>query len=288
MTSDQDYRRVAAAIRHLQENRESQPGLAAVAAVMRLSESRAQRVFTALAGISPKRFLQHLNGLHADRLLQAGGTVLDAAWGAGLSGPGRLHDLMVGVHAATPGEVASGGAGMTVRWSVQPTPFGNCLIAVTDRGICGMHFLDPMTADEALVDVRRRWPNAHYMESVDEGASIIRRAFTRRVGDQASPDTSEAAAALPLAVLVTGTNFQLQVWRALLRIPAGHAVTYADIARTIGAPAASRAVGAAVGRNPVALLIPCHRVIRADGGLGGYHWGTDRKQALLAWESATD
>jgi AraC family transcriptional regulator, regulatory protein of adaptative response / methylated-DNA-[protein]-cysteine methyltransferase len=272
------YRRVAAAIRFLQARHLEQPDLADVALVMGLSESRAQRLFTRLAGISPKRFLQHLSGLRADQLLRTGDSVLSAAYAAGLSGPGRLHDLMISLHAASPGEVASGGAGLEVQWSVQHTPFGECFVATTTRGICSLHFLDPMTRDEALEQAASRWPNARFTDAPPHSATSVTRAF---VGAADAP-----APAGPVALFVSGTNFQIQVWRALLRIPHGHAATYSDIARDIGAPTAQRAVGSAIGRNPVALFIPCHRVIRQDGGLGGYHWGAPRKHALLAWESA--
>jgi AraC family transcriptional regulator, regulatory protein of adaptative response / methylated-DNA-[protein]-cysteine methyltransferase len=274
--TSQAYGRVAAAIRYLQAHHLDQPTLSDVAAVMALSESRAQRLFTSLAGISPKRFLQHLNGLRGDRLLREGSSVLAASYATGLSGPGRLHDLMVSVDAAAPGEVAAGGAGLNIAWSVQPSPFGSCFVAVTGRGICGLHFLDPMTVAEALAETRARWPGAHFTESPHSTGAAVRRAF----------GTAAEAQSGPLSLFVSGTNFQLQVWRALLRIPPGRATTYSAIAREMGAPAAARAVGAAVGCNPVALLIPCHRVIRQDGGLGGYHWDAGRKHALLAWESA--
>jgi AraC family transcriptional regulator, regulatory protein of adaptative response / methylated-DNA-[protein]-cysteine methyltransferase len=270
------YRRVAAAIRYLQEHHLGQPALRDIAAVMELSESRAQRLFTALAGISPKRFLQHLNGLRGDRLLRDGSPVLAAAYAAGLSGPGRLHDLMVSLHAASPGEVASAGAGLIIEWSVQPTPFGLCFVAVTGRGICAFHFLDPMSVEEALAETRARWHRASFTESPVAAGEAVSRAFGTAAGTHAGP----------LSLFVAGTNFQLQVWRALLRVPLGSTTTYSSIAGEIGAPSAARAVGAAVGRNPVALLIPCHRVIRQDGSLGGYHWDAGRKHALLAWESA--
>jgi AraC family transcriptional regulator, regulatory protein of adaptative response / methylated-DNA-[protein]-cysteine methyltransferase len=271
------YGRVAAAIRFLQARHLEQPSLAAVATVMGLSESRAQRLFSRLAGISPKRFLQHLSGLRADRLLRTGDSVLSASYAAGLSGPGRLHDLMINLHAASPGEVASGGVGLDVQWSVQPTPFGESFVATTIRGICNLHFLDPMTLEEALDQAAARWPNARLTESPARRDAAVTRAFAA---------AAKGPATGPVSLFVSGTNFQIQVWRALLRIPHGHAATYSDIARDVGAPTAQRAVGSAIGRNPVALFIPCHRVIRQDGDLGGYHWGAPRKHALLAWESA--
>jgi AraC family transcriptional regulator, regulatory protein of adaptative response / methylated-DNA-[protein]-cysteine methyltransferase len=267
-----DYQRVAAAIRFLEQQHPRQPGLAEVARHVGLSESRTQRVFTAWAGISPKRYVQHLTADHSTALLQQGRSVLDAAYTAGLSGPGRLHDLMVNVHAATPGEVGTGGAALQVAWAEAETPFGDALIAVTERGICGMHFTGALLPADALADLQRRWPNAEFHHAPGRVRDVAAQLFS-------------ADRAAPVSVLVSGTNFQIQVWRALLRIPAGSVATYDDVARSIGAPRSHRAVGAAIGRNPVAVLIPCHRVIRKDGALGGYHWGVERKAALLAWEA---
>lgn len=273
--NERDFRRIAAAITFLQQHYREQPSLASVASAVGLSESHLQRLFTAWAGISPKRYMQHLTAIESAALLRDGHSVLASAYGAGMSAPSRLHDLMLNVYAATPGEVATGGVGLDITWGTAATPFGDALMAVTDRGVCALHFLRPLAADEALADVLHRWPNASLRQDDDSVRAIAARMFRR--------DTAEP----PLSLLVTGTNFQLQVWRALLRIPAGTVATYEDIARDIDMPTAQRAVGAAVGRNPIALLIPCHRVIRKSGELGGYHWGGQRKSALLAWEAAT-
>ena len=272
--NERDFARIANAIRYLQEHHRAQPSLADVARAIGLSESRMQRLFTAWAGISPKRFLQHLTALDTASLLRDGSSVLSAAFAAGMSGPARVHDLMLNVYGATPGEVASGGAGIDIACGTHMTPFGEAFIAVTARGVCGLHFLGPMTADEARGEVQSRWPAAVLRDDADVTRPVAERMFAR------------AHTGAPLSLLVSGTNFQLQVWRALLRVPAGTVTTYDEIARHIGAPAAHRAVGTAVGRNPIALLIPCHRVIRKSGELGGYHWGTSRKTAILAWETA--
>src|SRR5688500_6023443 len=258
--NERDFARIAAAIRYLQEHHRAQPSLADVARAIGLSESRMQRLFTAWAGISPKRFLQHLTALDTATLLRTGSSVLSTAFAAGMSGPARVHDLMLNVYGATPGEVASGGAGIDIACGVHMTPFGEAFLAVTARGVCGLHFLDPMTAEEARADVQRRWPAALLRDDAEATRPVAERMFSR------------AHTGAPLSLLVSGTNFQLQVWRALLSVPAGTVTTYDDIAREIGAPAAHRAVGAAIGRNPIALLIPCHRVIRKSGELGGYHW----------------
>jgi AraC family transcriptional regulator of adaptative response/methylated-DNA-[protein]-cysteine methyltransferase len=272
--NERDFARIADAIRYLQEHHRTQPSLADVARAIGLSESRMQRLFTAWAGISPKRFLQHLTALDTASLLRDGSSVLSAAFAAGMSGPARVHDLMLNVYGATPGEVASGGAGIDIACGTHMTPFGEAFIAVTSRGVCGLHFLGPMTADEARAEVQGRWPAALLREDAGVTRPVAQRMFAR------------AHTGAPLSLLVSGTNFQLQVWRALLRVPAGSVTTYDEIARHIGAPAAHRAVGTAVGRNPIALLIPCHRVLRKSGELGGYHWGTSRKSAILAWETA--
>ena len=272
--NERDFGRIAAAIRYLQEHHRTQPSLADVARAINLSESRMQRLFTAWAGISPKRFLQHLTALDTATLLRSGSSVLATAYASGMSGPARVHDLMLNVYGATPGEVANGGAGLDIACGVHTTPFGDAFFAVTPRGVCGLHFLGPMTVEQARADVQRRWPGAVLRDDSSATRTVAESMFAR------------AGTAAPLSLFVTGTNFQLQVWRALLRVPAGTVTTYDEIARAIDAPAAHRAVGAAIGRNPIALLIPCHRVIRKSGELGGYHWGTDRKTTILAWESA--
>jgi AraC family transcriptional regulator of adaptative response/methylated-DNA-[protein]-cysteine methyltransferase len=272
-----DYQRIEEAIRYLSDNFRQQPSLAQVAARVGLSEYHFQRLFRRWAGVSPKRFLQFLTAEHARGVLQASGSVLEAAWESGLSGGGRLHDLTVALHAATPGEIKSRGAGLTIRYGFHPTPFGEALIAATTRGICALAFVQG-SREEALATVRPQWDNADFVRDQQATAALAERIFSRR----------EQQIGVPPALHVQGTNFQIKVWQALLCLPAGSATTYGDIAAAIGAPGAARAVGSAVGQNPVAWLIPCHRVIRKTGVLGGYRWGAVRKQAMLGWEAAQE
>lgn len=272
-----DYQRIEEAIRYLSENFRQQPSLAQLAARVGLSEFHFQRLFRRWAGVSPKRFLQFLTAEHARGVLQASGSVLEAAWEAGLSGGGRLHDLTVAMHAATPGEIKSHGAGLTIRYGFHPTPFGEALIAATPRGICALTFVQE-SREEALESVRPPWENAAFVPDQTATAALAKRLFSPR----------QEPSGVPLALHVQGTNFQIKVWQALLQLPAGSAATYGDIAAAIGAPGAARAVGAAVGQNPVAWLIPCHRVIRKTGLFGGYRWGAARKQAMLGWEAARE
>ncbi len=268
-----DYERVERAIRFLGENAEHRPSLAEVARSAGLSPAHFQRLFTRWAGISPKRFLQFLAKEHASERLRRSATVLDAAYEAGLSGPGRLHDLLVATEAATPGELASGGRGVTVSWGFHPTPFGECLLGMTARGICHLSFVDRGGRRDTLAELRRRWPRA----SLREGRTLV-----SRTAERVFAGTGCGKLHLHLA----GTNFQLKVWEALLRIPPGAATTYGDVARRIGRPTAARAVAGAVGANPVAWIIPCHRVLRSIGTLGGYRWGVERKRVMLGWEAA--
>jgi AraC family transcriptional regulator of adaptative response/methylated-DNA-[protein]-cysteine methyltransferase len=275
MTSD--YQRIEQAIRYLSENFRQQPSLAQVAAQVGLSEFHFQRLFRRWAGVSPKRFLQFLTAEYARSVLQASGSVLEAAWESGLSGGGRLHDLTVALHAATPGEIKSHGAGLTIRYGFHPTPFGEALIAATARGICALAFLQG-SREEVLARVRPPWKNAAFVHDQQATAALAERLFSR--GEQQSGGD--------LVLHVQGTNFQIKVWQALLCLPPGSAATYGAIAAAVGAPGAARAVGAAVGQNPVAWLIPCHRVIRKTGILGEYRWGAVRKKAMLGWEAAQE
>ncbi len=268
-----DYARVERAIRYLAGNADRRPSLAEVARGAGLSAAHFQRLFTRWAGISPKRFLQYLTKEHAVALLKRSVTVLDAAFEAGLSGPGRLHDLIVNVEAATPGEVASGGKGIAVAWGFASTPFGECLLGVTDRGLCHLAFVGRGGREVALEELRRRWPRA----VLREDRSLAERAASRAFA---------GAGRGRLGVHLAGTNFQLKVWEALMRVPEGAVTTYAEVAQRIGRPTAARAVAGAVAANPVAWIIPCHRVLRTYGGLGGYRWGLERKQAMLGWEAA--
>lgn len=275
MDASTDYARIEKAIRYLDRERAAAPSLADVAAHVGLSESHFQRMFTRWAGISPKRFVQYRTAEIVKRLLREGRPVLSASYEAGLSGPGRLHDLVVNAEAVTPGELQRGGLGVTLRYGFHPTPFGECLIAVTPRGICHLAFVEPVTRCEALARLEHDWPLAQLIPDQDATRAAAAKAFPPP-GGSAQPS---------LALHVKGTNFQLKVWKALLEIPPGEVTTYGAIAKRIGDPNASRAVGAAVGANPVSYLIPCHRVIRASGELGGYAWGVDRKRVMLARET---
>ena len=270
-----DYERIERAIRYLEENYQHQPSLKELAQNTGLSEFHFQRLFRRWAGVSPKRFLQYLTAGHAARLLRASRSNLEAAYEAGLSGGGRLHDLFINLHAVTPGELKRAGAGLTIQYGFHPSPFGECLIAMTARGVCHLGFLLPADRRAALAELAAEWPHARLKETPRVTAPLARRLFTRVNGDAPSIDLH-----------VRGTNFQIKVWEALLRIPPGGVVSYEDIARRIRAPRAVRAVANAVAHNPVAWLIPCHRVIRKSGALGGYRWGETRKKALLAWEAA--
>lgn len=282
-----DYGRVEQAIRFLEEHQPDQPALADVAEHVGLSPWHFQRLFQRWAGVSPKRFLQFLTVEHAKQLLDASETVLETTWATGLSSPGRLHDLFVTVEAMSPGEYKSGGQGLEVRWGVHPTPFGDAMIAATDRGVCQLYFGDP---DEALGELERRFPDAEVVRAQDATRELTERVFHRiRGGQSASSVLSVSSNGHQggLALHLRGTNFQLRVWRALLSVPEGEAVTYGGIAKALGQPGASRAVGRAVGANPISVLIPCHRVLRQSGDFGGYRWGTERKKAILGWEAAS-
>jgi AraC family transcriptional regulator of adaptative response/methylated-DNA-[protein]-cysteine methyltransferase len=272
-----DYHRIERAIRFLDASAPSQPSLADVARHVGMSPYHFQRLFTRWAGISPKRFAQVLALEYAKGLLRDSRNLLDATYDAGLSSGGRLHDLFVSLEAVTPGEYRARGAGLRITAGFHDTPFGECLLAVTERGVCGLTFLDG-DREAALADLAARWPMAIIEErrrATIEAASRIFRALEVR----------DPAGVVPLALLVRGTNFQVKVWNALLRVPAGSVTTYEAIATAVGVPKAVRAVGTAVGHNPVAYLIPCHRVIRTTGALGGYRWGLERKRAMLAWET---
>lgn len=272
--SNQDqfqYDLMAAALRYIEEHADEQPTLEEVAKAIGLSPTHFQRVFSQWVGVSPKTYLQYLTLDHARHLLKERFTVLDATMEAGLSSPGRLHDLFVKWEAMTPGEYARNGKGLTINWDWFDSPFGDMLVMGTDRGICGMAFAADMGRDWALADMRGRWPAAIYQQNGD----ALRPWVDAALGGQGD-----------VKLLLCGAPFQVHVWEALLKIPSGHVTTYSEIARHIGKPRAVRAVGTAVGRNPVSWLIPCHRALRRDGALGGYHWGLPIKRAMMAWESA--
>lgn len=243
-----------------------------LAAQLGMSPAHFQRVFTRWAGVSPKRYQQYLTLDHARRLLASRATVLETAMATGLSGTGRLHDLFVGWEAMTPGDFARGGAGLTIRKGWAETPFGPALAMATERGLCGLAFAAECGRAAAEADLAARWPAARFVEDADAVAPLLSAAFGH----------PGAGARLHLI----GAPFQVKVWEALLAIPPGQVATYSAIAEAIGHPRAVRAVGTAVGRNPIAWLIPCHRALRKSGGLGGYHWGLPVKRAMLAWEAA--
>jgi len=283
-----DYRRIEKAILFLERHFPRRPSLAELAGELGLSEFHFQRIFSRWAGISPKRFLQFLTKEHARSILEGSGSILDAAFDAGLSGPGRLHDLFVACEAVTPGEYRRGGGGLDILYGFHPSPFGRCMIAVTGRGICGLRFVREGAGETGLAAwLAARWPAARIRHDPAATAPLAPRIFPPLPG--APPDPAAAAAPVPpgpLHLYVRGTNFQIQVWQALLRIPTGRAVTYEDLARHLGMPRAARAVGNAVGDNPVPFLIPCHRVLRKTGDFGNYGEGPARKKAILGWESA--
>ncbi|NRB04733.1 MAG: methylated-DNA--[protein]-cysteine S-methyltransferase [Rhodobacteraceae bacterium] len=251
--------------------------LEALAAQMQMSPSHFQRLFSAWAGVSPKRFQQYLTLGHAKALLSERFTTLDTAIGAGLSGTGRLHDLFLRWEAMSPGDFAQGGAGLTIYWGWFDSPFGAALVMGTDRGICGLGFASEMGAEATMADLVSRWPKADFVEDPMRLRPWALTAFG-----------AESAALEPAPMYLIGAPFQIKVWEALLRIPSGYVTTYSEIAQSIGKPRAVRAVGTAVGRNPISWLIPCHRALRKSGGLGGYHWGLPVKRALLAFESAQE
>ncbi len=271
-----DYQRIESALAYLEANRTEQPTLEAVAEHVGLSPFHFQRVFTRWVGISPKRFLQFLTVDHARACLAETRSVLDATLDAGLSSPGRLHDLMVAVDAVTPGEFKSRGEGLTIRWGVQDSIFGDCLLAVTDRGVCWLSFPDEDDRPAAVEELHQSFRNADFRE--DHAATEFWR---DRIFDPTDGSGSE-----PLPVLLAGTNFQLKVWEALLKVPAGGLCSYSDLAVLMGRPSATRAVASAVAANHIAYLIPCHRVIRSMGAFGRYRWGAARKQAIVGWEQA--
>lgn len=270
------YEPVARAIDFLVDNFEDAPGLDAVARHVGLSPEHFQRVFKAGAGVSPKRFLQYLAAREARKALADGAPLLEAAYAAGLSGPSRLHDLILNADAMTPGAVRRKGAGETIRYATVPSPFGAALIGATDQGVCWLSFADQSgDAGRAEAEMRNDWRAAEFVEDQAFVAPLAARAFAFACG---------AALDQPLGLHVQGTNFQLKVWEALLRIPLGVTCTYGDLARAIDAPKASRAVGSAVGSNMISLLIPCHRVILSSGVIHNYRWGAPRKKAILAME----
>lgn len=275
-----DYERIAQVIRFLDARHVEQPDLTALAGRAGLSAFHFHRLFATWAGVTPKDFLQCLTLVHAKELLRDGESILDVALESGLSGPGRLHDLCVNLEAASPGEMKSGGAGWMISFGFADSPFGKCLIAESPRGICHLSFVENEKA--SLGELQKDWPQAKLKLDDSAAARLSEKIFTRN--DAVQHAGSEAGA--PLRAYVSGTPFQVRVWRALLNVQPGTLTSYGRLANAIDKPAAARAVGSAVAKNPLAYLIPCHRVIRETGVTGDYHWGPIRKRAILAWESS--
>jgi AraC family transcriptional regulator of adaptative response/methylated-DNA-[protein]-cysteine methyltransferase len=270
-----DYAVVRRAIAFISEHWRDQPEIDAIAAAVGTTTADLHHLFRRWAGLTPKAFLQAITLDHARRLLRSSASVLDAAYEVGLSGPGRLHDLFVTHEAMSPGEWKSGGEGLNIAYGFHPSPFGNALVMTTERGLAGLAFADPGEEEAALADMRGRWPKARYAEGMDRTGPLARRIF----------DPTLWRPERPLRVMLIGTDFEVRVWETLLGIPMGRATTYSDIARKLGRPTAARAVGAAVGKNPVSFVVPCHRVMGKSGDLTGYHWGLTRKRAMLGWEA---
>jgi AraC family transcriptional regulator, regulatory protein of adaptative response / methylated-DNA-[protein]-cysteine methyltransferase len=270
-----DYDCVRRAIAYVTAHRTEHPSLERIAEEVGLSASHFQKLFTRWAGLSPKAFLQAITLDHARSLLDGSASVLDTALETGLSGPGRLHDLFVTHVGLSPGEYKSRGEGLTMSYGVHPCPFGEAVVLMSPRGLCGLGFVDDAGVDAAISDLVRRFPRATFVRDDAATASLSQRVFEPQMWRQDQP----------LRVHLIGSDFEIRVWETLLRIPLGRATTYSDVAHRIGNPKGSRAVGAAVGRNPISFVVPCHRVIGRSGALTGYHWGLTRKQAMLGWEA---
>ena len=271
-----DYERIEKAIQFIANNFHSQPNLKEIAEKIHVSEYHFQRLFSRWVGISPKRFLQFLTKEYAKTLLEKSINLLDVTYESGLTSPGRLHDLFVSCEAVTPGQYKARGQGLEIIYGYHATPFGECLLAKTDRGICSLNFVQNNDRRPVFASLEDRWQNATLIEDPDITRSFVKWIF----------DPSEGQKSTPLHLVLSGTNFQIKVWEALIKIPMGAVVSYENVAAHIGMPKASRAVGNAVGRNPIPFLIPCHRVIRKTGVLGHYGGGPARKKAMLGWESA--
>ena len=274
-----DYDLIKQSVRFLTQSWQEQPSLNDLAGHLGLSPAHCQRLFKRWCGLSPKEFMGAIAIDHARRLLQGSASVLDASLQSGLSGTGRLHDLFVSHEAMTPGDYKRRGAGLEMAYGYHATPFGEALAMASRRGLAGLAFVDGEkggTREAALADMMRRWPACQFIEAQEHTEAFVAQIF----GSAAS-----AGGERPVRLVLIGTDFEVRVWETLLKIPLGHAVSYGDIARHLGCPNASRAVGSAVGRNPISFVVPCHRVMRADGGLGGYHWGVTRKRAIIGWEA---
>lgn len=269
-----DYQRVEQAIRFLEEHFREQPSLDEIAASVHLSKYHFQRLFKRWAGVSPTQFMHYLTVEYAKRRLQEAKSALETALDAGLSGPGRLHDLFVTWEAMTPGEYKRRGDGLRIRYGFHATPFGRCLLATTERGICALYFVSQSGEERALDELRGEWPAAELLRDPEQTGPLVKQLFVPNGGPH------------PFHLLLRGTNFQVKVWEALLSIPEGVVVSYQDVAELIGRPKATRAVANAIAHNPISYLIPCHRVISSVGRAHGYRWGTARKKAILGWEAS--
>ena len=270
-----DYDLVKHTLAFISENWREQPSLETLADQAGLSPTHLQRLFTRWAGLSPKAFLQAVTLDHARGLLRDSASILDASYELGLSGPGRLHDLFVTHEGMSPGIYKAHGRGLNIQYGFHDCPFGRALILITSEGLAGLAFADNGKEKSALADMTSRWPEATYVENQQATASYARRIFE---SERWKPDQ-------PLKIVFIGSDFEIRVWETILRIPFGKASTYSDIACHIGKPKAARAVGSAVGKNPISFVVPCHRVLEKSGGLGGYHWGLTRKRAILGWEA---
>ena len=270
-----DYELVKHTLAFISENWRDQPSLETLADQAGLSPTHLQRLFTRWAGLSPKAFLQAVTLDHARGLLRDSASILDASYELGLSGPGRLHDLFVTHEGMSPGIYKAHGRGLNMSYGFHDCPFGRALILITSEGLAGLAFADHGKEKSALADMTARWPEATYVENQQATASYAKRIFE---SERWKPDQ-------PLKIVFIGSDFEIRVWETILRIPFGKASTYSDIASHIGKPKAARAVGTAVGKNPISFVVPCHRVLEKSGGLGGYHWGLTRKRAILGWEA---
>jgi AraC family transcriptional regulator of adaptative response/methylated-DNA-[protein]-cysteine methyltransferase len=270
---ENDYERIERTILFIKNNFRKQPTLKEIAACADLSTYHFQRLFKRWAGISPKRFLQFVTAVFAKQLLKNRQSPMDVSYESGLSSASRLHDLFINIEAATPGRFRKRGEALTIRYGFQPSPFGECFIALTEKGICSLEFVGSNEGDKAVTDLKKQWTQAQIIREQTTTKKYATKIFSGRTR---SPN-------LPLHV--HGTNFQIKVWEALLRIPQGSVVSYEELANSVGKPKAIRAVASAVAHNPIAFLIPCHRVIRKTGAIGGYHWGSVKKTAILLWES---
>ena len=275
----EDYERIAKAIAFIRDNAGQQPSLEQIASHIGLSPWHFQRKFKAWAGVSPKRFLEFLTVQHAKELLDKSASVLDAALDLGLSGPGRLHDQFISIEAVTPGQYKQLGSGLEICYGIHPSPFGLMFLALTGRGICELAFGSEQMLEKEAEDLVRRWPAAQVYHDAHHTAPTADRLFCPRNGSRDVPESG-------FHLFVKGTNFQVNVWRALLRVPEGSLISYKQLAQLTGNPTAIRATASAVGANPVSYLIPCHRILRSSGELGGYQWGIERKRAIIAWDSA--